>query len=155
MKRLNLGCGRNYEKSTNDITWVNSDITRNVHADVFFDASKDIFPFKDGEFDGIYCSGVLEQILENSGLVHILNECHRVLKRFGELTVIVPNAKYEIAHQDPMDMRKFTVNTFNYFSKEDRHFKLFGSVYGFKGWGKITVGENNRGIITAILKKCE
>lgn len=148
--KINLGCGRDYKDG-----WINTDVSRETKADYYFDVSKDVFPFEDNSADEIYCSGVLEQILENQGLIHAMNECHRVLKTGGKFTVIVPNAKYAIASQDPMDVRKFTIPTFNYFIKDDRHYKLYGSVYGFKAWEMESMTENERGILTVNLIKCE
>lgn len=146
--KLNIGCGRDYKDD-----WVNTDISRETKADYYFDISKEKFPFDDNSADEIYCSGVLEQILENKDLIHAMNECHRVLQNGCIMTVIVPNAKYSIAHQDPMDIRKFTIPTFNYFIEGDRHFKLYGSVYGFKGWKSVNIEENSRGILIVKLQK--
>lgn len=147
MNKINLGCGRDYRDG-----WINTDISKDTKADKYFSVT-DTFPFEDNSASEIYCSGVLEQILENSGLINAMNECHRVLESGGKLTIIVPNAKYAIAHQDPMDVRKFTVPTFNYFIEGDRHHKLYGSVYGFKAWKMESVVENERGILTVTLIK--
>lgn len=146
--KINLGAGRDVRDG-----WINTDISHETKAEYYFDVAKDVFPFEDESASEIYCSGVLEQILENSGLIHAMNECHRVLKTGSKLTIVVPNAKYAIAHTDPMDCRKFTEPTFNYFIEGDRYYKLYGSVYGFKGWKMESITENERGILTVILIK--
>lgn len=148
-KRLNIGCGRDYREG-----WINYDISSECNPDMvldirlhqLYDLDKKLIP-KD-TVDEIYISGVLEQIGENEHLIHAMNECHRVLKPGGKMIVVVPNAKYAIAHQDPMDVRKFTAETFPYFEKGTRHHDLYGSVYGFNGWSKIRIEENARHIFT-------
>lgn len=155
--KINIGCGRDYRPG-----WVNTDISKDCKADVYFDIRKDkirrpgaTFSFfvEQFEADEIYISGVLEQIGENEHLIHAMNECHRVLKPGGIMTVVVPNAKFAIAHQDPMDVRKFTRETFNYFLKDSRAYNLYGSVYGFLPWSQITVQENERHIFTVQMQK--
>lgn len=161
--KINIGCGRDYKEG-----WLNTDISEECKADVYFDIRKDpilignkhqvlvndgrksfnvddVYP--SGKAEYIYISGVLEQIGKNEHLIHALNECHRVLKPGGIMEVIVPNARFAIAHQDPMDVRKFTPETFPYFELGSRQYKLYGSVYGFMGWSKITLEENARHIM--------
>ncbi len=159
--KLNIGCGRDYREG-----WINIDISHEVKADAYLDIRKDLLRSDkesvyetrdslvwDQAISEIYISGVLEQILENEHLIHAMNECHRVLKPKGKMTVIVPNARFAIAHQDPMDVRKFTKETFLYFLASDRHYKLYGSVYGFKGWSDIKIEENDRHILTITMTK--
>lgn len=143
MKQLNVGCGRDYREG-----WMNVDISRDVKAEHHFDIRRGMWPFYDVYFDEIYISGVLEQVGDNDEFIHVMNECHRVLKPGGLMTVIVPNAKYAIAHRDPMDVRKFTPETFAYFGAGMREYKLYGSVYGFKEWRTMDVSENDRHILT-------
>lgn len=142
-KPVNIGCGRDYKPG-----YINTDISRDTKADLYFDIRKDRFPWDDETVPEIYISGVLEQIGDNEQLIHAMNECHRVLKTGGRMIVVVPNAKFSIAHQDPMDVRKFTAETFPYFQIGARQHDLYGSVYGFKGWSKIRIEENQRHIFT-------
>lgn len=146
--KLNIGCGRDYRPG-----WKNIDISKAVKAEYYLDIRKDTLPFEAGSVSEIYISGVLEQILENEDLIYAVNECHRVLKPGGIMTVIVPNAKYSIAHQDPMDIRKFTPETFGYFIKSDRKYELYGSVYGFLGWSGFAYQENERHIMIITMKR--
>jgi len=146
--KLNIGCGQQYKRG-----WWNCDISKVVQADAYLDIRKDILPFEDNSCDEIYISGVIEQILQNEDLVHALNECHRVLKVGKEIEIIVPNARYAIAHQDPMDVRKFTRETFSYFQKGSNHHNLYGKVYGFKGWSEIRIEENARHILIIRMAK--
>jgi SAM-dependent methyltransferase len=154
--KINIGCGRDYKAG-----WLNTDISRDCKADAYFDIRKDIIvkgprvgdKVVDNSADYVYISGVLEQIGENEHLVHAMNECWRVLKDGGIMEVIVPNARFAIAHQDPMDVRKFTKETFLYFLGGSRQYKLYGSVYGFKPWSDISIEENERHIMIIKMKK--
>lgn len=146
--KLNIGCGRDYRQG-----WRNYDISSACVNDGILDISKDTLPEENGSVSEIYISGVLEQIGENQAFQHALNECHRVLKPGGKMVVVVPNAKHAIAHQDPMDVRKFTIPTFQYFLKGDRHHELYGSVYGFLPWSDIQIHENERHILTVTMTK--
>lgn len=151
--RINIGCGRDYKDG-----WLNTDISREVKADSYFDIRTDLIQDKGSVIgydiaDEIYISGVLEQIGENEQFIHAMNECHRVLKSRGVMTVVVPNARYAIAHQDPMDIRKFTPETFPYFLTGDKHYDLYGQVYGLKGWSSIKIEENQRHILIVSMIK--
>lgn len=143
MIKLNIGCGRDYKKE-----WENWDISNEVKAERHLDITLHKWPTDDNSVIEIYISGVLEQIAANKDLIHVMNECHRVLTPGGKMVVVVPNARFAIAHRDPMDIRKFTRETFSYFQKGLREHDLYGSVYGFKGWSKIRIGENERHIFT-------
>ena len=145
---MNVGCGRDYKHG-----WINIDISPHVSTDFLMDIRKDLLPAKDRTVDEIYISGVLEQIGSNDELLHAINECYRVLKDGGRMIVIVPNARYAIAHRDPMDVRKFTPETFAYFERSSQEYRLYGSVYGFPGWSQISIAENERHIMTISLIK--
>ena len=147
-KQLNLGCGRDYRTG-----WNNWDVSRETKADVYLDIGKEKYPAEDAVFDQIYCSGVLEQLLDTKDLIHALNECHRVLKATGALTVVVPSAKFSNAFKDPMDVRQFTEGTFKYFDWKSNEYKLYGSIYGFEPWRLESIFTNEHGIITAVMQK--
>jgi hypothetical protein len=66
---------------------------------------------------------------------------------------VVPNAKYAIAHRDPMDIRKFTPDTFRYFLASTQEYRDYGSVYGFKPWQSLDIQENQRHILTVTMIK--
>lgn len=148
--KLNIGCGRDYRKG-----WINIDISNDVGADIVMDIRKDFLTYHTGSetVDEIYISGVLEQIGSNDDLIFVMNQCHDALKKGGIMTVIVPNARFAIAHRDPMDVRKFTKETFAYFLVGTQEYRLYGSVYGFKGWSTISIEENERHIMTISMTK--
>lgn len=156
--KINIGCGRDYREG-----WINIDISRDVKAEAYCDIRTWELQrntdgnydarIKDGEAELVYISGVLEQIGENDHLIHALNECHRVLKPGGTIQIVVPNAKYAIAHRDPMDIRKFTPDTFRYFLQGTQEYRDYGSVYGFQPWSSLDIQENQRHILTVTMIK--
>lgn len=161
MRRLNLGCGRDYREE-----WDNWDLSKDVKSEAVLDIGRDRFPANDEIYDEIWCAGVLEQISDNQAFLYALNECHRVLKSGGTLTVQVPNARYEIAMRDPFDRRYFLPGTFEYFQKGAKRYNQFGSVYGFKAWNIISIKTRRftslygflhfnffKGIMTVVMQK--
>lgn len=147
-KRINIGCGRDYRQG-----WLNTDISPTTKCDVVHDIRTEHLPVEDGEVDLVYASGVLEQILLNEHLLFAFNEVWRVLRTGGTFEIVVPNAEFSIAFQDPMDVRKFVPKTFQYLLNGAREYLLYGSVYGFKPWTTVTVKENERHILEVTLTK--
>jgi glycosyltransferase involved in cell wall biosynthesis len=91
MKRVNLGSGEDYK-----VGWINVDIVPGYHTDVVADLSTP-FPFKDNSIDEMLASDILEHFTKEDGIT-FLNECHRVLKRGGILTIRTHNV-YQIFDQ--------------------------------------------------------
>lgn len=54
-----------------------------------FNVEKDIFPFKDNEFDVVLCCEIIEHLTLNP--THMFYEAHRILKPDGCLIVTTPN----------------------------------------------------------------
>lgn len=146
--KINIGCGRDYREG-----WFNTDVSLEVKADAYFDIGKESLVMEDSQAELVYISGVLEQIGPNEELKHALNECWRMLKPGGQIVIVVPNAKHAIAHRDPMDIRKFTPATFNYFIEGMQEYRDYGSVYGFKPWRTLDIQENERHILTITMTK--
>jgi len=146
--KLNLGCGQDYKNG-----WINWDISKKVKADIYLDVRISQFPAPDNSFEEIYCSGMLEQILENEHFLHVMNECWRILKEKGIMTIIVPSSRYSIAFRDPFDCRHFTEETWNYLNKESDYYKKYGSIYGFKPWNLNLINTNEKGIMIIQLQK--
>lgn len=84
MLKINLGSGANYRKE-----YVNIDANKNVKADLYLNLETDALPYPDSSVDYILMMHVLEHI---QNIVHLLNECHRILKPDGILELEVPNA---------------------------------------------------------------
>jgi predicted SAM-dependent methyltransferase len=107
MKKLNMWCG-------NDIFpwYLNRDIIKLPWVDEVYDFEKFPYPFKDNEFDEIYCSHVLEHM---NNLWKVMEEFNRIGKKWCKIKVKVPyfaspNARWDYTHK-----RTFNTNTFNYF----------------------------------------
>jgi ubiquinone/menaquinone biosynthesis C-methylase UbiE len=66
-------------------------------------------PFKDGEFDVIYASHILEHI---QNLVVLKKELTRILKNKGLILVIVPHFQSNDAWGDDTHVRAFSTESF-------------------------------------------
>ncbi len=62
-----------------------------------WDAECGIIPFKDEQFDVIHMYHFLEHC---SNPISILKECERVLKKGGQINIVVPHCKGELAFED-------------------------------------------------------
>lgn len=71
--------------------WVVTDIEG--RADIAFDLTER-FPFSDGCADIIYSSHVLEHFSYPKQTMHVLRECHRILRPGGIFSVSVPDARF-------------------------------------------------------------
>lgn len=71
-------------------------------------------PFKDGSFSEIRAFHVLEHIPD---IVSVMNECYRVLKNNGIMTIRVPEFPEPEALADPTHVRFFVPQMFSYFTK--------------------------------------
>lgn len=102
MKKLNLGCGRDYRQG-----WFNVDADRNIKVDQYFDLRKK-FPLKDGAFDYILAQDVLEHF-GTSDAKKFLIECSRVLKIGGEIKIRTHNVPqiFRQFRRDPEVLIKF------------------------------------------------
>jgi len=83
MKKLNIGCGKNYIPG-----WTNLDLFSTVKADVYADISA--LPFDRESFDLIYASHVLEHVQRNT-VIATLSHWRDLLKDGGILRLAVPN----------------------------------------------------------------
>ncbi len=110
MKKLNMGCG-------NDILdwYLNRDIIKLPWVNKVYDFEKFPYPFKDNEFDEIYCSHVLEHM---NDLWKVMEEFNRIGKKWCIIKVKVPYFASPNAWWDYTHKRTFNTNTFNYFHKD-------------------------------------
>lgn len=102
MRLLNVGCGsvRKPEPWTN-LDELHSQLKEGTPERINLDKESnyvdhtlpEIMPLKEGTFDGILCSHVIEHF-DCQDAVKIVEDCRRVLKIGGLLVVSVPDAEY-------------------------------------------------------------
>jgi predicted SAM-dependent methyltransferase len=125
-KVINLGSGR---LTSSDI--IDVDCIAWPGVDVVCDITKGL-PFGKEEIDEVFSDYVLCQISDRDKFKYVMNEVWRILKPGGLFKIKVPDARFPVAFNDPMDCRYFVNETFDYFNKDHYRFKAFN--YGFKGW---------------------
>lgn len=86
MKYINLGCGSKYSKEN---FWVNADMS-STNSDVIECNFLNGIPFKDGEFDLVYHSHVIEHFSKEDAELFI-SECYRILNKNGVIRIACPN----------------------------------------------------------------
>jgi ubiquinone/menaquinone biosynthesis C-methylase UbiE len=108
--KLNLACGQNKIDGFLGVDIVKTDITDKI-------MNLEVFPwdFKDDSVDEIFCSHYIEHTPD---LIKFMDECYRILKVGGKMTVIAPYYTSVRATQDPTHKRFISESTFLYFNKE-------------------------------------
>jgi predicted SAM-dependent methyltransferase len=129
MINLNIGAGRDKREG-----YVNIDYSLICKPDVVCNIEFDTLPCKDGEAKEILANNVLEQISCPRNFVNVMNELWRVCNEKGRLMIRVPNAENKYAFQDPMDVMRFTDESFTYMQKGNPRYEEYGVLYGFKPW---------------------
>ena len=119
VKKLNLGCGNNLKKG-----WINLDYNPQYSPEVIHNLDKFPYPFKNQEFDVIYCSHILEHVED---FFKTMEELFRILKREGVLHIRVPHFSNGMGYSDLTHKRFFGWNTFEYYIKG-----YYNKEFGFK-----------------------
>ena len=125
MLKLNLGSGRDWRSDC-----INADIQpekkpdwlldiTNIPWGTVIDTRLGRFPVEKGMFEQIIASEVLEHIPD---LVKAMTNCRDLLRRGGEMHIIVPYDLSLGAWQDPTHVRAFNENSFLYYT--DWHWYL-------------------------------
>lgn len=112
-KILSLGCGQDFYGTTR-VDFVKTPATTHVCN------LNEPLPFKDGEFDEVYCKSVLEHV---GNVKLFISEAMRVLKEGGTFWFRTDNASYiPFLWNNHQDYIKYS-----HTCKEDRHYYLFKS----------------------------
>jgi SAM-dependent methyltransferase len=119
--KLNLGCGKDIKKSTENEKWVNMDVAKLPGVDVVWNIDKYPWPFKANTFDEVYASHVLEHVED---FMKCLEELHRVCKKDAKIFVKVPIFPSVYAMTDPTHKHFITYFTFEYF-KPGAHYEYY------------------------------
>lgn len=102
INKINIGCGDDIREG-----WINLDYHNRYGANYIWDLRNLPLPFKDGEFDYVFCSHVLEDFVN---VIPLLDELVRITKKGGKIELEVPYHTCgwnSIYHQ-----RCFTVSSF-------------------------------------------
>lgn len=121
--KLELGGGENPRKK--DEGFLNVDILVHEKVDKNCDFENQYLPFASNTVDEIWSYHLLEHI---GNAKHFLNECHRVLKKGGTATFIVPYGLWAGA-QKPVHKQCITECWFDFLRRSGVY-----RVYGFKRW---------------------
>lgn len=109
---LDLGCGDNKREGFKGV-----DKFKTPSVDVIHDLNKYPYPFESDSVDEIHCSHFIEHVED---IVKFMNECHRILKKAGQMMVIAPYYSSMRAWQDPTHIRAISDATFLYYNAEWR-----------------------------------
>lgn len=110
MKKLNMGCGKDIREG-----YINLDSVKLPGIDVIHDLNKLPYPFKDNEFDEVYCFHILEHL---DDLVKVMKELKRICKNNAKIIIRVPHFSCGVSYRDPTHKRLFSYFTFDYFTDE-------------------------------------
>ena len=135
-KKLNIGCGNDIKKD-----WINLDVYALDGVDVVHDINKLPLPFSNDEFDYVLCKDVFEHV----EYIPLLKEIHRILKPNGIVEIRVPHFCSRLNYIDPTHVKRFSIQTFDFFTKNtlfnrsyyfDYHFNSisYRKIYFSKRW---------------------
>jgi SAM-dependent methyltransferase len=113
-KKLNIGCAGDIRNG-----FVNVDFVKQNGVDVVCDLNKFPWPFKNGEFDEIYASHVLEHV---DDLIKVMNEIHRISSDGAKIIIRGPHFSCGVSYRDPTHKRFFSYFTFEYFCKMEDYY---------------------------------
>jgi predicted SAM-dependent methyltransferase len=124
MVKIDLGCGLN--KKGED--YIGVDYTKVDGVDIVHNLNEYPWPFEDNSVDEIFTSHYVEHIPHNifnpndkrDGLIQFMDECYRILKVGGKLTIQVPFGSSIRAFQDPTHERFLFKESFYYFNNDWR-----------------------------------
>lgn len=110
-KKLTIGCGKDIKKD-----FVNLDVIKLPGVDIVHNLNKYPWPFKENEFEYIYCDNVLEHLED---IIKPIEEIWRISKPKAKIKIIVPIFPSVWSFCDPTHKSVYTYFTFNYFRLED------------------------------------
>lgn len=112
MRILDVGCGLSkYKRKYGDVV-IGLDLFNLRHADVIHDLNVFPYPFKDNEFDIIWCNQVLEHL---NNPVKVIEEFWRITKPEGKVFINVPHYSSFMVWSHIDHKRGYSVNSFNIF----------------------------------------
>ena len=141
--RLVLGCGDEQREG-----WVHLDRWRHgPHVDVVHDLNVAPWPFEDDSAREIRARDVLEHLDDTVGF---FDECWRILRAGGRLTVQTVHYLSENCWRDPTHKRGFHPDVFCYFDPDSHWYQMFGRFYTGRTWRVIEVGSEDGNILAVL-----
>jgi len=126
MMKINLGCGLDVRAG-----WVNADKGFGLPDGVMpVDLNEPRWKFDDDSAEAIDAIDVVEHL---QSVVVFMDECWRVLKPGGVLTIQVPRFDHPNLWLDPTHVRAFTADTFDYFDPDSEWGKRY-PMYSPRKW---------------------
>ncbi len=113
MKRLNMGCGKDIKPKEEG--WLNLDELKLEGVDVVHSLNKFPYPFKNNEFDEVFCSHILEHV---DNLTDVMRELKRICRNGAVINIRVPHFSCGVNYRDPTHKRLFSYFTFDFFTDE-------------------------------------
>jgi len=107
---LDLGCGNKKRKGT-----IGVDFNPRVKGDIKHNLNEFPYPFDDDTVDKVYIDNCIEH-LDNP--LRVMEEIHRMLKKGGEVEVIVPYFRSPYAFHDPTHKTFYTTESFSYYDPD-------------------------------------
>lgn len=96
-------------------------------------------PFKDGCFDAVIAMEVMQYLPQPDTF---LNECHRILKKGGDLVLCLPNKDVPGFHKSPLSIRFFSAPELFALLNQNFDAKIFGAfpISGSASWQRLRIG---------------
>lgn len=107
---LDLGCGKKKREGT-----IGVDFNTRLEGVVNHNLNEFPYPFDNETVDKVYIDNCLEH-LDNP--LRVMEEIHRMLKRDGEVKVIVPYFRSPYAYHDPTHKTFYTTQSFSYYDPQ-------------------------------------
>lgn len=123
--------------------------SRLQHVDIEHDLTKYPWPWKDGEFEEVAAEDIVEHL---PALIPFINECHRILKVGGVLTIRTPSWDADFSHIDPTHIRLYALDTFDFFDPTTSYGKYNIHLTDLK-WKLISKEKTDNGNLVAVLEK--
>ena len=119
MRRLNLGCGNKLQEGA-----INHDLHKHrPEVDVTCDLNKTPWPWKDNEFDEISSVSVFEHL--EIDLITTLNECWRILKPGGKLSLKFPLYTSPTIRDDPTHRWHWSLAVLDFVLPKTKYGKVY------------------------------
>ncbi len=135
---LNLGCGnRVMADALNHDSFAHRPEIGAVH-----DLNVTPWPWKDCSFDQVVAFSVLEHL--NIDLVGSLDECWRILRPGGQLSLKLPHWNSDSAHDDPTHRFYFSLHSLDQFDPETKRGREY-PFYTPRKWRIVRAPELNSG----------